>query len=101
MRLPFVIALQSLRANPLRATLSTLGVIIGAAALVAVLAIGDGVEAYLRDQIERTSSLQLVSVAPRRWDEAGGVRVPRARWVSLDAAAAAGLAARLGARATV
>ena len=40
------IALGTLRANPLRTVLSTLGIVIGAAALVAVLTLGDGMERF-------------------------------------------------------
>ncbi len=42
------VGLHSLLANPLRTILATLGIIIGVASLVAVLAVGDGVEQYAR-----------------------------------------------------
>ena len=45
--------LQTLRANPVRTTLSTLGIVMGAASLVGVLSLGDGAEAFARQQIER------------------------------------------------
>ncbi|HMA41751.1 MAG TPA: ABC transporter permease [Gemmatimonadales bacterium] len=47
-----LVGLHGLRGNPLRTGLSTLGIVIGVAALVAVLAVGDGVERYARRQIE-------------------------------------------------
>ena len=53
-----------MRLNPLRTVLSTAGVVIGVAALVAVLAIGDGVERFARDQIERSTDLQAIVVEP-------------------------------------
>jgi putative ABC transport system permease protein len=59
------IGLETLRANPLRTILSTLGVVIGAASLVAVLALGDGLERYGRQQIEQTTDLQSVVLQPR------------------------------------
>lgn len=59
------IGLAALAANPLRTVLATLGIIVGTAALVAVLALGDGVERYVRRQIERTTDLQTVVVTPR------------------------------------
>ena len=66
---PINIALRvgtnALRINPLRTALSTLGVIIGVAALVAVLSLGDGMERSARSRIGATSDLQSMSVASR------------------------------------
>ncbi|HQF71354.1 MAG TPA: ABC transporter permease, partial [Promineifilum sp.] len=44
-------ALDSLRSNKLRAALTMLGVIIGVAAVIALLSIGNGVSASINDQI--------------------------------------------------
>ena len=59
MRLPalssVVIGIETLRSNPLRTVLSTFGIIIGTAALVAVLSLGDGMERMGRDEIARTT----------------------------------------------
>ena len=66
---PINIALQvgtnALRINPLRTALSTLGVIIGVAALVAVLSLGDGMERSARSRIGATTDLQSMSVSSR------------------------------------
>jgi len=70
------VGLSTLGANKLRTALSTLGVIIGVAALVAVLAVGDGVEKFARDQIERNSDVQTVVVRTRSFREMDGIRVP-------------------------
>ncbi len=70
------IGLRTLGANKLRTALSTLGVVIGVAALVAVLSVGDGVEKFARDQIERNSDLQTVAVRARDSREMDGIRVP-------------------------
>ena len=43
---------DALFANPLRTLLATLGVIIGVASLVAVLSLGDGMQAAARTQAE-------------------------------------------------
>lgn len=43
----------AMRANPVRAALATLGVIIGSGALVSVLAVSDGVEKYARERVSR------------------------------------------------
>lgn len=53
---------DALRANPMRTMLSTTGVVIGVAALVAAFAITDGVEVWSRALIARESSVQDVSV---------------------------------------
>ncbi len=55
----------TLRSNPLRTTLSTLGVVIGAAALVAVLSLGDGMERFVREQIARSTDVQSILVASK------------------------------------
>jgi putative ABC transport system permease protein len=76
-RLALRVALSGLRHSPLRTLLSTLGVVVGVAALVAVLAVGDGVERYAREQIERTTSLQAVLVTPVTTRLVDNQRIPR------------------------
>src|ERR1700682_4701049 len=56
---------DSLRTNPTRTTLSTTGVIIGVAALVAAFSITDGVDLWARALIARESSVQDVAITPR------------------------------------
>ncbi|MFL5583009.1 MAG: ABC transporter permease [Gemmatimonadaceae bacterium] len=55
---------DALRANPLRTLLSTTGVVIGVAALVAAFAVTDGVDVWSRQLIARESSVQDVVVSP-------------------------------------
>lgn len=59
------IGFATLRANPLRTALSTLGIIIGAASLVAVLSLGDGLERFGRMQLSQTTDIQSIVVQPR------------------------------------
>lgn len=73
-----VVGFSALSANPLRTLLSTLGVIIGVASLVAVLSLGDGLEQFARRQIGETTSVQFIEVAPHTSLFVDGVRVPRA-----------------------
>jgi putative ABC transport system permease protein len=73
------VGLAALRMNPLRTTLSTLGVVIGVASIVAVLSLGDGMEALMRDQIAGTTALQNVFVAPVTLDTVDGIPVARGR----------------------
>jgi hypothetical protein len=75
--LPVRLAVQTLRANLLRTVLSTLGIVMGAASLSAVLALGDGAEAFARRRIEGEGLLSIV-LSARTFDRIDGVRVPRA-----------------------
>ena len=95
------VGFQTLRSNPLRTVLSTLGVIMGVASLVAVLAIGDGFEAFAREQIARTTDLQTIVVTPTTEQMIDRVRVPRASYPVFTLADADTLAARLAGKAAV
>ena len=62
-------ALDSLRSNKLRAALTMLGVIIGVAAVIALLSIGNGVSASINDQINAIgTNLILISTDPDNSD---------------------------------
>ncbi|MFL5385200.1 MAG: ABC transporter permease [Longimicrobiaceae bacterium] len=74
------VGVAALRVNPTRTLLATLGVIIGVASLVAVLSLGDGMEAYARRQVERTTSVQNVMVLPVTADTVDGILVARDQW---------------------
>ncbi len=71
------VGLQSLQTHPLRTLLSTLGVVIGSASLSAVLALGDGAEAFARDRLAR-EGLTRVSLQAVTHDLVDGHRVLRA-----------------------
>jgi len=101
MRGSVVVGLGALRGSPLRTALSTLGVVIGVGALVSVLAVGDGVERFARVQIERSTDLLIVTVAPRTTRTVDGLQIRLAEYPVFSAADADGLQAALGARATV
>jgi putative ABC transport system permease protein len=70
------VGLDALRANPLRTVLSTLGVIIGVGSLVAVLSVGDGMEATMREQLDATTSVLFFTVAPVTTEEVDGQQFP-------------------------
>jgi putative ABC transport system permease protein len=78
------IALKNIRANPLHTFLSTLGMIIGVASLVAILALGDGLEQTGREQIESTTNVQMMNVSPKTIDVVNEVRVPRDTVYAID-----------------
>lgn len=69
------LALETLTRHPLRTALSTLGIIMGSASLTAVLAIGDGAEAFARQAIER-EGWNDVSLSPVMATVIDGVSVP-------------------------
>jgi putative ABC transport system permease protein len=69
------VALETLRRNPLRTSLSVLGIVMGAASLTAVLALGDGMEAFARRSIER-EGWQVVQVTPVTEGRVDGLVVP-------------------------
>jgi len=57
--------LGALGINPLRTTLSTIGIIIGVASVIMTLSLGDGLGDYARDSLAVTTDVQTVSVASR------------------------------------
>jgi putative ABC transport system permease protein len=70
------VGFETLRANPLRTILSTLGIVIGVAALVSVLSVGDGMERLARREIGRTTDLQRIAVATRLFRLVDGTPFP-------------------------
>jgi putative ABC transport system permease protein len=66
----------SLRENPLRTVLSTLGVIIGVGALVSVLSLGDAMQGFVRGELDRTTDLQLVVMRAKTRRMIDGVSTP-------------------------
>lgn len=97
-RSSLAVGFEALRANPLRTILSTLGVVMGVAAMVSVLAMGDGVERFARLQIERTTSLLAVSVQPTAMMSLDGQRVRRDSVIQFRSSDAHALASALGAQ---
>lgn len=89
------IGLQTLRANPVRTLLSTLGIVMGAASLVGVLSAGDGAARMARRQIERLG-MQVVMVAPKTMDIVDGLPFPRSGFPVFTIANTKALAAHLG-----
>ncbi|MGH3989555.1 MAG: ABC transporter permease, partial [Pseudonocardiaceae bacterium] len=57
LREAFRIALRGLRANRLRSALTMLGIIIGVAAVVLLVAIGNGVQSSVNERIEPLANL--------------------------------------------
>ena len=77
---------DALRTNPMRTVLSTTGVIIGVAALVAAFAITDGVDVWSRQLIMRESSVQDVTITPITSTVMNGRNIPVRGYPTFDAA---------------
>lgn len=96
MKTSIIIGFGALRSNIMRTTLSTLGVIIGVASLVAILSVTEGLESFSREQIERTTDLQTVLVTPRLTDVVNGVHIRRPEKVLLTTQDVAGMQESIG-----
>lgn len=94
-------AFETLRSNPMHTFMSILGLVIGVAALVGVLSLGDGLEAFARDQIEQTTDLNMVTVSSKTTDMVDGLRVRRPDAITLSVSDAASLRREVAAEAGV
>jgi putative ABC transport system permease protein len=68
--------LQAMSINPLRTILSMVGVVIGVASVIATLALADGLEAYVRDEIATQTDVQSVTVSSKTQDIRDGFSFP-------------------------
>ncbi|HRK65577.1 MAG TPA: ABC transporter permease, partial [Terricaulis sp.] len=73
---------RALRANPMRSALTALGVIIGVASVVAMVALGSGAQAQVERSIASLGS-NLLIVVPGAMRSGGGVRGQAGGWDSL------------------
>ena len=78
------VGFTALRVNPLRTTLSALGVIIGVGAMVSVLSLSDGVETAVRTQLAKDGRLQSIGLNPITEDEVDGQRIARTKPVEFS-----------------
>jgi len=95
------IALRAMRASPARTLLSTLGIVIGVGALVAIFALTDGLEQFSRTQIESTTDLQIVLVTPRVSERVDGLTMRIDNPVELTGEDAISLGDEVGSEALV
>ena len=70
-------AFRTLRGNLLHTLLSTLGIVIGVAALVSILALGDGMEKFGREQVASTTDLNAIVVTPNMREKVDGLWVKK------------------------
>jgi putative ABC transport system permease protein len=67
------IAFKALGRNKMRTALTMLGMIIGVAAVIAMVALGTGAQAQIEEQI-KTAGTNLITIFPGSADSVGGVR---------------------------
>ena len=60
-----LVGADALRIHPMRTMLSVLGILIGSAALVATMAVSDGMMGFARGIVLRETSVQVISLSPR------------------------------------
>jgi putative ABC transport system permease protein len=69
----FAIALNTLRRNLMRTLLTTLGMIIGVAAVITIVALGSGAHAAIEEQVMAAGANVIIVSAGNRTE--GGVRL--------------------------
>ena len=68
--------LVAIAGNPMRTGLSTLGIVIGVGSVITTLSLTDGMERYLRDQIETNTDVQSVTISSRTTELHDGFPYP-------------------------
>ncbi len=71
-----LVGADALRIHPMRTMLSVLGILIGSAALVATMAVSDGLMSFARELVLRETSVQVVDISPRLSRYENGEWVP-------------------------
>ncbi len=67
-----ILGISSLRRNPLRSSLTILGIIVGVASVVSMVSVGDGSSAMVLREIERTGGTKMIEVYKDEWDKQSG-----------------------------
>lgn len=73
----FITALQNIRDHFFHTVLSITGIVIGVAALVAILSLIDGMEQYAEEQITKTTSLKAILVQTNTYKTVNEVQVKK------------------------
>jgi putative ABC transport system permease protein len=78
------LAWQNIRGNLFHTLLSVLGIVIGVAALVAILCMIDGMEKYAKDQIQTTTSINSIVLQSEPYKMSNGVRIRKDTFAYFD-----------------
>lgn len=73
----FLLAIGAIRSRFFHTLLSVLGIVIGVAALVAILSLIDGMEKFAKDQITNTTSLKAISIRSEQFNHVDGISIRR------------------------
>ena len=76
----FATALQNIRDHFFHTVLSITGIVIGVAALVAILSLIDGMEQYAEEQITKTTSLKAILVQTNAYKSVNEVQIRKANF---------------------
>ncbi len=76
----FLQALRNIRSNLFHTLLSILGVVIGVAALVAILSLIDGLEKMAHEQISAETTVESITLQMRPYERIDGVRVKKEKF---------------------
>lgn len=83
-RLSFSLALQNIQGRLFHTILSVLGIVIGVAALVAILSLIDGMEKYAKEQISNTTSLESIIIRSEAYTTINNIRVKKDSFAYID-----------------
>ncbi|MDE0084809.1 MAG: ABC transporter permease, partial [Candidatus Poribacteria bacterium] len=67
-----ILGITSLRRNPLRTSLTILGIIVGVGSVVSMVSVGDGSRSMVLREIERTGGTKMVEIYKDDWDRQSG-----------------------------
>lgn len=77
-------ALYNIRSHFFHTLLSVLGIIIGVAALIAMLSMIDGLEKYANEQINQTTSIKVIEISSQRTERIDGVMIQKTNPLRID-----------------
>ena len=100
-RAAIIQGLVAMAIHPLRTALSTLGIVIGVASLTATLALTDGLQQYVRQELARQTDVQTIAVSSRTVEMRDGFAFPTRGFPIFEHADAGDLQRSLGSAAEV
>lgn len=83
----FILALRQIWRNPVRSLLTVLGIVIGVAAVITMVTVGNGATQAVREQIESLGSNQLMIRPGQRMGPGGSAGAPSFKLEDVDAIA--------------
>lgn len=83
----FILALRQIWRNPMRSLLTVLGIVIGVAAVITMVTVGNGATQAVREQIESLGSNQLMIRPGQRMGPGGSAGAPSFKLEDVDAIA--------------